>query len=134
MPVDTSGLSEWFDQYLDTFAACARGDREIASLLRYYGVPMILTSDDGVVGLTSDDQIASVIQGQLNGLRATGYHHTEVLNSTVTVLNSTSALYRGTLSRRNGQGAELACPTVTYLVTDGTSGLRISLLAAHGGA
>jgi len=93
---------------------------------------MILTTDDGVVGLTSDDQIASVIQGQLDGLRATGYHHSEVLNSTVTVLNSTSALYRGTLSRRNGHGAELACLTVTYLVTDGPVGLQISLLAAHG--
>ena len=130
--MDTSGLSQWFDQYLDTFAACARGDREIAALLRYYGVPMILTSDDGVVGLTTDDQIAAVIQGQLDGLRATGYHHTEVVNSTVTELNSTSALYRGTLSRRNGHGAEIACPTVTYVVTDGPVGLQISLLAAHG--
>jgi hypothetical protein len=123
MPVDTGGLSQWFDQHLAPFAAYARGDREIAALLRHYGVPVILTSDDGVIGLTSDDQIAAVIQGQLDGLRATGYHHTEVLNSTVTVLNSTSAHYRGTLSRRDGHGAELACPTVTYLVTDGPVGL-----------
>jgi hypothetical protein len=34
--------------------------------------------------------------------------------------------------KRNGHGAELACPTVTYLVTDGPVGLQISLLAARG--
>jgi hypothetical protein len=55
MPVDAAGLSRWFDEYLDTFAACARGDREIASLLRYYAVPLIVTSDDGVVVSTTEE-------------------------------------------------------------------------------
>jgi len=134
MPVDTDGLSKWFDEYLDTFAACARGDREIASLLDYYGVPLIITSDEGVVALTSDDQVAGVAQGQLDGLRATGYHHSDELHSEITVLNSASALYRGTFSRRDRNGGEIAKVTVTYLVADGPSGLRISLVAAHGGA
>jgi hypothetical protein len=134
MPMDTDGLSKWFADYLDTFAACARGDREIASLLHYYGVPFIITSDEGVVALTADDQVAGVMQGQLDSLRATGYHHSDELHSEMTVLNSATALYRGTFSRRDRDDGEIAKVTVTYLVTDGPSGLRISLLAAHGGA
>ena len=113
MPVDTDGLSKWFDEYLDTFAACARGDREIASLLSFYSVPFILTSDEGVVALTSDDQVAGVMQGQLDSLRATGYHHSDELHSEVTVLNSASALYRGTYSRRDHDGGEIANVSVT---------------------
>jgi hypothetical protein len=132
MPLDAGAVSRWFDNYFDTFAACARGDREMAALLGYYGVPLIMTSDDGVIALMTDDEAAAVMQSQVDGLRALGYHHTEVLHSEVTVLNSTSALYRGTLSRRNAADTEIGCPTVTYLVTEDVAGLRIALLAAHG--
>jgi hypothetical protein len=128
MPAD----ARWFAEYLETFAACARGDRETAALLRYYGVPLIVTSDAGAVTLTSENEVAAVVQGELDGLRGMGYDHTEVLSSEVTVLNTTSALYRGSLSRRDRNGTELGCPTVTYLVTDGGDGPRISVLAAHG--
>jgi uncharacterized NTF2-like protein DUF6841 len=82
----------------------------------------------------TDDEAAAVMQSQVDVLRAMGYHHTDVLHPEVTVLNSTSALFRGTMSRRDHAGGEIGCPTITYLVTDGPSGLRISLLAAHGGA
>ena len=68
----------------------------------------------------------------IDGLRANGYHHTDVLHSEVSVLNSVSALYRGTLSRRNADGEEFDCPTVTFLVTDDVAGLRIVLFAAQG--
>jgi hypothetical protein len=57
--VDTGGLGEWFNTYLDTFAACTRGDREMPELLRYYGVPLIITSDDGVTVLTTDKEVAA---------------------------------------------------------------------------
>jgi len=125
--------SPWFDQYLETYAACARGDREIAALLGYYAVPMLITSDNGVIALTSGEEVASVMQGQLDGLRASGYHHSDVLHAEVIELNSASALYRGTFSRRHRDGGEIACLTVTYLLTDGPSGIRISMLALHGG-
>jgi hypothetical protein len=127
--VDTGGLGEWFNGYLSTFAACTRGDREIAELLRDYGVPLIITSDDGVTVLTTDE-VAAVVQGQLDALRARGYHHTDVLQSDMAVLNATSGLYRGTFSWRDHNGAEIGCPTVTYLVTDGPAGLQIAVLAA----
>ena len=104
----------------------------MAALLSCYGVPLIVTSDDGVIDVMTDDEAAAVMQSQVDGLRALGYHHTEVLHSEVTVLNSTSALYRASLSRRNVDGGEIGCPTITYLVTEDAAGLRIALLAAHG--
>jgi hypothetical protein len=124
---------EWFDRYLDTFAACARGDREITALLGFYGVPMVITSDEGVIALTTGEDVAAVMQGQLDGLRAAGYRDSEVLHAEVTPLNSTSALYRGTFSRRHRDGGEIACVTVTYVLTNGPAGIQISVLAAHSG-
>jgi hypothetical protein len=129
MPVDTDVVNRWFNEYFDTFEACARGDRDMSELLSHYGVPLIFTSDDGVTTLMTDDEAAAVMQGMVGGLRANGYHHTDVLQSEVSVLNSVSALYRGTLSRRNRDGEEFDCPTVTFLVTDDVAGLRIVLLA-----
>jgi hypothetical protein len=129
MPLDSDAVSRWFGEYFDTFEACARGDRDMSELLSHYGVPLILTSDDGVTTLMTDDEGAAVMQSMVGGLRANGYHHTDVLQSEVSVLNSVSALYRGTLSRRKADGEEFDCPTVTFLVTDDVAGLRIVLLA-----
>lgn len=64
-------------------------------------------------------------------MRAADYDHTEVLSSEVTVLNSTSALYRGAFSRQRSDGSEISRLTVTYLVTGGPAGRRISALAVH---
>ena len=79
-------MSRWFDQYLDAFAACGRGEKDTAVL---------------------------------------------ILGSEVTVLNSRSALYRGTFSRQRSDGGEINRLTATYLVTDGAAGRRISVLAVH---
>ena len=132
MSVDAGAVGRWFDEFFDTFSACNRGDREMAALLGCYDVPLILTTDDGVIALMTDDEAAALWQSQAEGLRAMGYHHTEVLHSEVTVLNSTSALYRASLSRRDHDGGEIGCPAVTYLITEGPAGLRIVVLAVHG--
>jgi hypothetical protein len=129
--VDSSDLSRWFGEYLDAFAACGRGERDPASLLAYYGVPLLLTTDDGVVALTSDDQVVGVAQQQVDGMRAADYDHSEVLDSEVSILNATSALYRGTFSRQRRDGGEISQLSATYLVTDGPVGRRISALAVH---
>jgi hypothetical protein len=129
--VDDSDVSRWFGEYLDAFAACGRGDRDLASLLAYYGVPLLLTTDDGCFALTSDDQVVAATKQQVDGMRAAGYDHSEVLDSKVTVLNATSALYRGSFSRRRRDGGEIGRLTATYLVTDGPVGRRIAALAVH---
>jgi hypothetical protein len=130
--VDGSGVSRWFGEYLDAFAACGRGERGTASLLAYYGVPLLITTDGGFFALTSGDQVVAAVQPQVDGMRAAGYHRSEVLGSEITVVNSTSALYRGMYAYHRSDGSEISRVTVTYLVTDGAAGRRISALAVHG--
>jgi hypothetical protein len=129
--VDSSDVSRWFDEYLETFAACGRGEKDTGSLLDYYAVPLLLTTDDGFFAATSGDQVVAALRQQLDGMRAAGYARTEILDSEVTVLNATSALYRGTFSRQRSDGGEIGRLTGTYLVTDGKTGRRISVLAVH---
>jgi hypothetical protein len=132
MPVDTDVVNRWFGEYFAIFEACARGDRDMSELLRHYGVPLIFTSDAGVTTLMTDDEAAAMMQGLIDGLRGNGYHHTDVLHPEVSVLNAVSAQYRATLSRRNADGEEFDCPTVTFLVTDDVAGLRVVLIAVQG--
>jgi hypothetical protein len=129
--VHDDDVDRWFGQYLDVFASCGRGERDAASLLAYYGVPLLLATDDAFVALTSDDQVIAAAQRQIDGMRAADYHHSDVLGSEVTVLNATSALYRGAFSRRRADESQISRLTVTYLVTDGSAGRRISALALH---
>jgi hypothetical protein len=129
--VDSSDVSRWFGEYLDAFAACGRGESEAGSLLEYYGVPLLLTTDGGFAALTGDDQVVAALQQQIDGMRAAGYARTEILGSEVTVVNSASALYRGTFSRQRSDRGEIGRLTATYLVTDGPVGRRISVLAVH---
>jgi hypothetical protein len=129
--VDDDDVSRWFGEYADAFAACGRGERDTAALLAYYGVPLLLTTDDGFFALTSDDQVVAAVRQQIDGMRAAGYRRSEILDSEVTVLNSTSALCRWTFSRQSSDGGEISRLTATYLVTEGPTGRRISALAVH---
>ncbi len=124
-------MSQWFGAYLDAFAACGRGERDTSSLLGYYGVPLLLTTDGGFFALTSGDQVVAAVRPQVDGMRAAGYARSETLGSEVTVLNSASALHRGTFSHQRSDGSEINRLTATYLVTDGDAGRRISVLAVH---
>jgi hypothetical protein len=75
----------------------------------------------------------------MDGLQASGLTSAAVdsddvtrwFGSAVTVLNATSALYRGTFSRQRSDGVEISRLTATYLVTEGAAGRRISVLAVH---
>ena len=131
MTVGDNDVSRWFERYLDAFAACGRGESDTASLMAYYGVPLLVTTDGGFFALTSDDQVVAVLQQQVDEMRAAGYGRSEILDSEVTVLNSMSALYRGTFSRQRSDGGEISRLTATYLVTEGPVGRRISVLAVH---
>jgi hypothetical protein len=129
--VDGSDVSMWFGEYLQAFAACGRGERDTATLLNYYGVPLLLTTDDGFFALTSGEQVVAAIQQQIDGMRAVGYARSEIIGSEVTMLNSKSALYLGTFARYKSDDSEIGRLTATYLVTDGPAGRRISVLAVH---
>ena len=131
--MDAKTVSRFLDEYLQAFSACVLGEHEIAKLLAFYGVPLIITSDDGVIALTTDSEVSTVIQGQVDGLRALRYRGTRVLQSEVIALNATSALYRASLSRYDDKSDEIDSPTISYIVTNTDDDLRIAMLAARSG-
>ena len=130
--MDSATAREWFDRYLDVFAAATRGERPMADLLDCYAVPLLLTTDEGAVSLATRDQVAAVIQGQVDGLRAQRYGSTGLISAEVTALNASSALYRGAFVRHDVDGAELGRVAVTYLLADGPDSPQIAVLASHG--
>lgn len=91
----------------------------------------MLTTDGGFFAATSNDEVVTAVHGQIDGMRAADYYRSEIVDSEVAILNSTSALYRGTFSRQTRDGTEIGRLTATYLVTDGTGGRRIAVLAVH---
>jgi hypothetical protein len=125
-------VGRWFSEYVEAFGACARGESEAHSLLAYWGVPLLLASDDGFIALTTEDQLVEAGQRQIDLMRAAAYDRSDVLGSDISVLNATSALYRGEYAWRRADGGEISRPTVTYLLTDGSVGRRISALVPHG--
>ena len=131
MIVDRVHVDRWFDEYLDSFAACGRGESQPSSLLAFYGVPLLLSTDDGLVALTTSDDVLAMAQRQVDGMRAADYDHSEVLDFDVSPLNSVCVLVRGRFSRRRRDGNEIGRLTATYLVTGAGQGRRISALAVH---
>jgi hypothetical protein len=129
--VDANDVSRWIGEYVEVFAACGRGESDTRSLLAYYGVPVLFATDDAFIALTTEDQVVAAAQQQIDGVRAAAYDHSDVLGSDVTVLNATSALFRGEFARRRADGDEISRLTVTYLLTEGSVGRRISALVLH---
>jgi hypothetical protein len=130
--VDVADIREWFDEYLDAFAACGRGESDdLRTLLRYYGVPLLLTTDEVAVALTSEDQVLNAVRRQIEGMRAAGYSRSEALSSELVAINATSALHTAEFSRQRADGSEIGRLRATYLITVGTNGRRISALAVH---
>jgi len=66
-------VTRWFGEYLDAYAACGRGESDTASLLAYYGVPLLLSTDEGFFAATSSDAVVAALQPQIDGMRAAGY-------------------------------------------------------------
>ena len=124
-------VKQWFGEYLDTFAACGRGERDASALLAYYDVPIFFTTDAGSFAMTTEAQVRVVAQQQIESMRAAEYHHSEVLESRMDVLNATSAIHRGAFSRVRADGSEISRLVVSYLVTEGPRGRRISALIVH---
>jgi hypothetical protein len=130
--VDEAAVREWFEVYLSALAARGRGESDdLAPLLEFYGVPLVVATDDAVRALTNGDDVTSFAGQQVDGMRAANYHRTDIIDAGVTTLNGTSALYRGEFARRRADGSEIGRLTVTYWITAGAVGMRISALAIH---
>ncbi len=129
--MEVGEVDRWFREYLSAFAACGRGENEAAGLLTYYGVPLLMSTDDGVVALATGDEVTAMAQRQVDGMRAAEYDHSGVLDFEISHVNAVSALCRGSFSRRRRDGTEIGRLTVTYLVTGARDSRRISVLAVH---
>jgi hypothetical protein len=105
-----------------------RSDRRLQAH-GYYGVPLVLSTDEAMVALTSEERVLKALGGQIDGMRAAGYERSETLDSHIVVLNATGALQTAEFSRRRADGAEMGRLRATYLITDGSTGRRISALA-----
>lgn len=55
--MDDRDVEAWFAEYLEASAACGRGERDTASLREYYGVPLLLTTDDGAAPLMREADV-----------------------------------------------------------------------------
>ena len=122
----------WFDEYVGAFAACGRGESDdVRGLLRYYGVPLLLTTDEAAVALTTEDDVLNALRRLIEGMRAAGYDRSETLSSDVVTINATSTLLTAEFSRQHADGAEIGRLRATYLMTVGAMGRRISVLAVH---
>ena len=102
------------------------------SMLEFYGLPLLITTDGGFFPLASAEQVVAGVGPQIAAMRRAGFDRSEVLGTDVTVLNRTSALVRGTFSWQRADGSEINRLTASYLVTEGPAGKRISVLAVHG--
>jgi hypothetical protein len=129
--VDGDDVRRWFAAYVDISAACGRGERAAESLLSFFAVPLLVATDSGFVALTSDQQVLGSVRLLVDLMRVPGYARTRIVETDVTILNATAALYQGTFARQRSDASEITRLTATYLVTDGPLGLRISVVAVH---
>lgn len=129
--VEAAEVDRWFREYLSAFAACGRGENEAAGLLAYYGVPLLVSTDEGFAALTTGDEVAEMAQRQVDGMRAAEYDHSDVIDFEFSLLNTVTVLCRGEFSRRHRDGTEIGRLAATYLVTGTPDCRRISALAVH---
>lgn len=130
--MDVAEVDRWFAAYLADFAALGRGEGEdVRRMLDHYSVPLILSSDSGCRFLTDEAQVLAAAQQQADGMRSTGYDRSEELVANTTVLNQSCSVHRGRFARLRADGTEISQLEMTYLITDGPAGRRISAMVVH---
>ena len=126
--MERAEVEEWFATYLETYAACGRGEEDVERLLERYAVPLLLTADAGAVWLTTAADVVAAARQQVEAMRAAGYHRSETLELDVEVLNAGTALVRGRFARVRRDGSEIEQLRTVYLVVKGGQGRRIAAL------
>jgi hypothetical protein len=129
--VDESAVATWFADYLAAFAALGRGESPPADVVGFYSTPFLLTTDDMTTSFATVDQVDAWLHSQAVSMAAAGYHRTDVLDSSVEILNHTTAVLRSRFSRLRVDGTRIGTMTVTYLVTGDKDGLHIAALVLH---
>jgi hypothetical protein len=130
--MDKAEIRAWFDQYLNVLAALGRGETDdLRAVLGYYGVPLLVATDDAVHALTAEDNVIGFAGQQVEAMRATRVHRIKTMAYEITALNANAVLYRGDFARQRSDGSEVARLRVTYLITNGEPGVRVSVAVIH---
>ena len=130
--MDAQSIEPWIAKYIEAFTACGRGMASVDTLFEFYGVPLLFTSDNGLMALATREEVTAVIQSMIEGMRAADYDHSVALSvPKVSVVNDISALYEASFARFSSDGSEINRLGVTYVVTDGEIGRRISAVLMH---
>jgi len=117
----------WFAAYLDTFASLAAGggaDEE--SLLDFYGVPLVIVTDDCCSALLDRAAVVGVARSMADGLLRADYAGSTVHHLDVRPLNARAVLVEGVFGRRDRKGVEFERLGVTYLVAKTADGWRFT--------
>jgi hypothetical protein len=130
--MDESKIRSWFDQYLTMLAGLGRGETDnLRAVLDYYGVPLLVATEDTAQALIAEDDVIGFAGQQVEGMRAASVERIETIASEITALNSHAVLLNGDFARRRLDGSAVAQLRVTYLITDGPAGVRISAAVIH---
>jgi hypothetical protein len=114
--MDRDALQPWFDVYLKRFIACGRGQLDPAAMLEFYGVPLLITSGQGALELTTEAAVVGALEDQVAQMRAADYHDSVTLRREHTHINRHTASIQAEFSRRRADGGELGRLSATYLV------------------
>jgi hypothetical protein len=61
-------IRAWFEEYLRAFGAVGRGESDdLHMLMQYYGVPLLLTTDEAALALTTEDEVVNAAGQQIEG-------------------------------------------------------------------
>jgi hypothetical protein len=130
--MDEGEIRAWFEQYLKVLAALGCGETDdLRAVLGYYGVPLLVATDDAVQALTAEDDVIGFAGQQVEAMRATSVDRIETMACEITALNANAVLYRGDFARQRSDGSQVARLRVTYLITNGEVGFRISVAVIH---
>jgi len=116
----------WFAAYLDTFASLAGEGADEESLLDFYGVPLVIVTDDRCLALPDRAAVVRVVRSMADGLLRADYAGSTVHRLDVRSLNARAVLVEGEFGRHDRKGGEFERIGVTYLVAKAADGWRFT--------
>lgn len=123
-------LSEWFRDYLRTFTALARGQREDFEVLTYYyGVPLVLTTDRAVRVMIDEADVVNKLRGRIYDMRAANYGSAQATHLHTRRINANSVLLESDWTNYTMDGEVLYTFQATYGLTRFDYGWRITWVA-----
>jgi hypothetical protein len=121
----------WYDRYVATFTGLAAGERtDLDALLDYFGVPLVIITEDRYLTLPTQDAVLSSARALIDPLRQANYGGSTVHHLDIRPLNARAALIAGEFSRHDRTGAELERVGAAYLAAKTDDGWRFTTLIA----